>query len=478
MKRALRLLLLTIVLFGPIGLTFLEGAQISLDSWYERVNAQQSVPPPWRVSVYPDTIYVRRPYCAASFIVYVTGDYKDSPITIMVEKSPAVQSYIPGFLFDGTSNIPSRPPNYQTTVTVQVLSSCPPGKYWLKVWAYPPGRGYSEYNVYAVVNLIVEETGVSTCIATWTPPPPPPPPTATTTWTWTYTTPTRDWWDWWNWWQRFWWWLAREPFDFALDVTPNMQSVKAGQLATFTVTVRLTSGPPEPVALSLSGLPGGTSHSFSLVSGTPTFASALKVLSEVTASPGTYTLTIIGTGGGKTHSATVSLAIEKGKVDSSVSAVVSPSNLKAAQSVFASGALTPALATSVELVYTRPDGFEMAKHVSTSSSGAFSDTFKPEVAGPWSIRARWPGDANHYGCESQPASFFVEAPPEAPPLLPIAIVAIILAVAIVVVALLLKRRSGRREGVRVERVSKFCAECGTAIPKGSDYCPKCGKKTE
>ena len=438
----------------------------------ESVSVAVGVPPPWRVSVYPDTIYVRRPYCAASFIVYVTGDYKDSPITIMVEKCPAVQFYVPGFLFDGTSKTPSRPPDYQTTVTVLVGASCPPGKYWLKVWAYPPDRDYWEYNVYAVVNLIVEETGVTTCIATWTPPPPT---TAVTTRT--FTTATRDWWDWWNWWQRFWWWFGREPFDFTLEVTPNMQSVKAGQLATFTVTVRLTSGPPEPVALSLSGLPSGTSHSFSLSSGTPTFTSALEVSSDLTASPGSYTLTIIGVGGGKTHSATISLAIGKGKTDSSLSISVKPQTVKGDEAVSAGGGLNPNMATTIELVYTRPDGFEMTKHVSTSSSGAFSDTFKPEIPGPWLIRARWPGDANHYGSESQPASFFVEAAPEGPPLLPIAIVTLILAIVIIGIALLLRRRSRRREA-RGEPSAKFCTECGAAIPEGSDYCLKCGKKAE
>jgi hypothetical protein len=302
------------------------------------------------------------------------------------------------------------------------------------------------------------------------------------------TPPPYNWWDchyWWrgqwSWWCDWRWpWITQEPFDFTLNATPDQQTVKAGQSVTFTVAVTLVSGTSQLVTLSLPNPPTGVSYSFSLASGNPDFTSALKVSIDTTVAVGTQVLTITATGGGKTHSTTVNLDVASNKAESSLSISINPAALKVGESVSVGGALTPSLTTSIELVYTRPDGFEMTKHVTVS--GAFSDTFKPDMPGLWFVKARWPGDADHYGSESQPAPYTVEAAPPTPPSFwdiiggPGTLIAVI-AVIIAVVALA-KRRSKGKVPAQTKPLGKFCMKCGTTIPVGSGFCPQCGEKTQ
>ena len=307
----------------------------------------------------------------------------------------------------------------------------------------------------------------------------------------TYRTYTDDWLDcrfwwrwgdqqnWWNWCYWRWPWENLQPFDFSLDATPNQQTVKAGESVSFTVVVKLVSGISQAVALSLSNPPSGVTYSFDPASWNPDFTSALKISTDASMPAGSSVLTITGVGGGKTHTATVGLVVARDKVVSSLSISVSPAALKAGESVSVSGTLTPSIATSVELVYVRPDGFEMVKRVSVS--GAFSDTVKPDIPGVWFVKARWPGDADRYGSESQQVPVTVEAPPPTPPSFwdiiggPGTLIAAI-AVIIALVALL-KLRSRSSGPTQHKPAGKFCMKCGTALQVGSTFCPECGEKT-
>jgi len=447
--------------------------------------------PPWWITADPQVIYIGPPQCTASFTIYVTDDYKTQPITVFIERDPRNPWAPTGFLFDGGVEVPSKIPDWQSTVTALFASpwETPPGRYTLKIYAYPPGTQWGDS--YTTVDYIIEDTGVKACsqdhvttvrttMATTQ---------YTTYWTYmTYRTSTHDWWDWWQWWRWDWWvgwwpWTTEE-FDFSLEATPDSQSMKAGQSASFTTDAKLVSGTAQPVTLTLSGLPAGASYSFSLPSADPSFTSALQIMSQTSLSPGTYPLTIVGTGGGKTHSTIVNLVVAENKQSSSLSLSVSPPSLKVGESVALGGALSPGLATTVELVYTRPDGFELVKHVTTSGAGVFSDAFKPDMPGPWSVKARWPGDADHYAGESQTQSFTVEPPPEQPPslwdqiarILPtVALVAVILAI-VVLAVVLVRRRSARKPKGATGVSARFCTKCGTRIPEGSGYCPNCGEK--
>ncbi len=457
---------------------------------------------PWDIKADPLTMYVGAPACEASFKLYVTGTYKDQPVRIYFELAkdkygapyPSEFVFAPPLidLYNGIN------PDWEATVTAGFVAPWEHVGDWpMTIWAFPATLSVPDgvaYNVSVTVHFVVQDTGVETC-----------PPSGLTTvhttiattqyttyWTsMTYRTSTYDWWDWWQWWRWDgwvgWWPWTAEEFDFSLHAQPASQSMKAGESASFTTDVRLVSGIAQPVTLSLSGLPSGMSYSFSLPSANPRFTSTLRVSSQSSVSPGTYPVTIVGTGGGKTHSISVNLVVltAENKQSSSLSLSVSPSSLKVGESVALGGALSPGLATTVELVYTRSDGFELVKHVTTSSAGVFSDVFKPDMPGAWSVKARWPGDTDHYAGESQTQSFFVEPPPAQPPslwdqiarILPtVALLAVLLVAAVLAVVLLRRRSAHRLQGATAVK-ARFCTKCGTTIPEGSGYCPNCGEKT-
>ena len=100
--------------------------------------------------------------------------------------------------------------------------------------------------------------------------------------------------------------------DFTLSVTPDSQSVCAGTDADYTVDVGSTGGFSDPVTLSATGNPPGTTVTFNPNPVTPPGSSAMTVGDTGSASPGTYTMTIEGTSGATTHTTTADLSIFDG----------------------------------------------------------------------------------------------------------------------------------------------------------------------
>lgn len=76
----------------------------------------------------------------------------------------------------------------------------------------------------------------------------------------------------------------------------------------FTITVSLVSGSTGRVDLSISDWPGNVgTYGFNPPYGYPDFTSILQIRVLDNAPTGTYTLTIVGSGGGKTESTTVTI---------------------------------------------------------------------------------------------------------------------------------------------------------------------------
>jgi len=95
--------------------------------------------------------------------------------------------------------------------------------------------------------------------------------------------------------------------DFSLSAAPTSRTINHGQSTTYSITIAALNGFTGSVVLSISGTPAGSSTSF-----TPNPAAASSVLTVNTGGgtpSGTYTLTISGTGGGKTHTVTVRLVV-------------------------------------------------------------------------------------------------------------------------------------------------------------------------
>jgi hypothetical protein len=96
--------------------------------------------------------------------------------------------------------------------------------------------------------------------------------------------------------------------DFALASSPTSQSVGRGGGTSYTLTITPSGGFADSVSLSESGLPGGATASFS--PNPATSSSTLSVTTTGTTPAGSFPVTIAGTSGGRTHTATVTLVIQ------------------------------------------------------------------------------------------------------------------------------------------------------------------------
>lgn len=106
--------------------------------------------------------------------------------------------------------------------------------------------------------------------------------------------------------------LITKSKDFSLASNSGAQSVRAGDPATFDLSLASLCGLSEAVTLTVSGLPAGTSAAFApnnfipAAGGTP---DVMTVTTQRTATPGTYPLTITATSASKTHTVGATLTI-------------------------------------------------------------------------------------------------------------------------------------------------------------------------
>ena len=102
------------------------------------------------------------------------------------------------------------------------------------------------------------------------------------------------------------------PADFTISATPASQTITPGASTTYTTSVTPVNGFSGTVALRVSaGLPSGVTASFnpsSITGGTG--SSTLRISSNSAAALGNATLTIQGTNGSLTHTATVTLVVQ------------------------------------------------------------------------------------------------------------------------------------------------------------------------
>ena len=98
--------------------------------------------------------------------------------------------------------------------------------------------------------------------------------------------------------------------DFSLSVTPSSQSVVRGSPTSYTVSVARTGGFAGAVSLSVSGLPAGAGGTFdpNPASG----ASSTLTVTTSTATPrGTFALTVTGSSGALTRTASATLVVRR-----------------------------------------------------------------------------------------------------------------------------------------------------------------------
>ncbi len=96
--------------------------------------------------------------------------------------------------------------------------------------------------------------------------------------------------------------------DFSIGAAPTTLSLAAGGSGSSTISTAVASGAAASVSLSVTGAPAGATAVPTPASVTAGTSSALTVAAG-TALPGSYVLTVTGTEGASTHSATVGLTI-------------------------------------------------------------------------------------------------------------------------------------------------------------------------
>jgi hypothetical protein len=98
-------------------------------------------------------------------------------------------------------------------------------------------------------------------------------------------------------------------FDFGLSVDSPIM-VRAGESGWTKVQVVLLSGSPQIVSLFLSGvLPSSAPLSLSSGFGSPSFSSICTIVTAPTTPAGSYTVTLIGVGGGIIHRTSFALVV-------------------------------------------------------------------------------------------------------------------------------------------------------------------------
>jgi len=101
--------------------------------------------------------------------------------------------------------------------------------------------------------------------------------------------------------------------DFNIVVAPTSSEIQQGETATHTITVNALAGFKAAVDLSVSGLPTEATASFGQTRITPSGTTTLAIKTSRRTPTGAYAITVVASGGGKTHDATIALTIKEGK---------------------------------------------------------------------------------------------------------------------------------------------------------------------
>ena len=95
--------------------------------------------------------------------------------------------------------------------------------------------------------------------------------------------------------------------DFTLSATPTSQSICIADDAAYVIAIGAVSGFSDPVTLSVSGEPSGTTTSFSVNPANPPTTSTLTISDTALESAGSYALDVVGVAPTSTHTTTVQL---------------------------------------------------------------------------------------------------------------------------------------------------------------------------
>ena len=159
------------------------------------------------------------------------------------------------------------------------------------------------------------------------------------------------------------------PADYSLSVSPASQSVVQGASTTYTVAINRTGGFAGAVSLAVSGPGAGATGSFN-PSSTTGNSSTLTVSTTATAATGTFALTITGTSGALSRTASATLVV-----------TTAPAGNFGLSLTPSSRSVSPGGSTTYTVNVTRTGGFSGAVSLTvTGLPAGASGTFSPNPA--------------------------------------------------------------------------------------------------
>ncbi|MEU0450332.1 M20/M25/M40 family metallo-hydrolase [Streptomyces tendae] len=105
---------------------------------------------------------------------------------------------------------------------------------------------------------------------------------------------------------------VRQETDFSLALSPASGSVEAGSAVNATVNTTTVAGSAQQVSLTATGTPPGVGVTFSPATVTSGSSSTMRVSTTSGTAAGTYSLTVKGTAGSKSHTAQYTLTVGGG----------------------------------------------------------------------------------------------------------------------------------------------------------------------
>ncbi|MGQ9545450.1 MAG: Ig-like domain repeat protein, partial [Candidatus Bathycorpusculaceae bacterium] len=159
---------------------------------------------------------------------------------------------------------------------------------------------------------------------------------------------------------------------------------------------------------------------------------------------GNYTIMVSWNGDFEHEGATATTTLFVEKASSLIALTMSNYIAKPGDDITVNGILYPAKAASITIRYTMPNGTVITKTVDSTTAGIFSDTFKANQVGEWTVKASWDGDDQYKEATSTPLTLTVQAEDQTTPLfamtgLGLGIIALI--VALIGVALALRKKT-------------------------------------
>jgi fibronectin type 3 domain-containing protein len=164
--------------------------------------------------------------------------------------------------------------------------------------------------------------------------------------------------------------------DFSITANPNSATVTAGNAVTSTIVTAVTSGSPQTLTLSATGLPSGASASFAPATINAGQSSTMTITTGGSTPAGSSTVQVTATAGAAAHSTTVALTVTAAQ-SNDFAMSVSPASLTIAAGQAGTATVTTAVASGSAEAITlscagQPSGVSVTLAPTSVTAGASS----------------------------------------------------------------------------------------------------------